>query len=160
MIRGVIMTKESKKKKAQRKFFYFIKRESYGHRVMKVEELENGGVHKESEYRIEKSGCECKAFKFKGTCKHADMALKERLEGHPVDLSVARESIRRLIADFGEVFRSVELPAEPYERDEVGKVTCVTLNLHKVLEESEILSKGTWEGCLQENGLKVRLVID
>ena len=152
------MVREGKKPKEKQ--LYFIKRGADAHRVIKVVEDENGEVRKESEYQITKGGCECKAFAFKRSCKHIDMVMQERLEGHPVTLQEARACVRRLIQEFRGVFNFVELPPEPYERDETDKIICATIRLGKPAKSSPILTKGTWEGCLRENGMKVRLVIE
>ena len=148
-------TKESKKK-----VLYFVKRGVEDHRVIKVVEDDDGSVQKESEYKVTKSGCECKAFSFKRECKHVDMVMQERIEGSPVSLSEARKCVRHLIQEFRAVFGRVELPPEPYERDEEDRIVCATIHLGKPVRESPILTEGTWEGCLRENKLKVRLVIE
>jgi len=152
-----MMTKE---KKAKEKVVYFIRRGPDAHHVIKMVEEDNGTVRKESEYKITKGGCECKAFAFQRTCKHIDMVMQERVEGHPVSLKEARDVVRRLIPEFRGVFSKVELPPEPYERDETDRIVCATLKLGKPLQSSSVLTPGTWEGCLRENGMKVRLVIE
>lgn len=152
-----MMTKE---KKTKDKALYFIRRGEDAHHVIKVLEEEDGTVRKASEYKITKGGCECKAFEFQRSCKHIDMVMQEHVEGHPVTLKEAREIVRRLIPEFRTVFSKVELPPEPYERDETEHVVCATLLLGKPLRASSVLTKGTWEGCLRENGMKVRLVIE
>lgn len=155
-----MMTKEGKKAKPKEKSLYFIKRGTDAHHVIKVVEESDGLVRKESEYKITKGGCECKAFAFKRSCKHIDMVMPERVEGHPVTLKEARECVRRLIHEFRSAFNFVSLPPEPYERDETDKIVCATIRLGNPVKESQILTKGTWEGCLRENGMKVRLVIE
>jgi hypothetical protein len=152
------MARDAKKTKG--KELYFIKRGPDAHTVLKMVEEEDGTVRKESEYKITKGGCECKAFEFQRTCKHLDMVMQERVEGHPVDLSDARACVRRLLQEFHKVYKYANLPEEPYERDETGKVTCATIKLRQPVQQSAILTKGVWEGCLRENGMKVRLVIE
>lgn len=151
------MTRDAKKTE---KTLYFIKRGSDAHVVMKVKENEDGTIEKASEYKVTKGGCECKAFEFQRTCKHIDMVMQEKVEGHPVDLSEARACVRRLLPEFRSVFRRVELPPEPYERDETNKIVCATIRLQGPIKPSTILTPGSWEGCLRENGMKVRLVIE
>ena len=153
-----MMTREPKKTKE--KALYFIKRGAEAHHVIKMVEEEDGTVRKESEYKITKGGCECKAFSFQRACKHIDMVMQERVEGHPVSLREARECVRSLIHEFRSAFSRVSLPPEPYERDETEKIVCATILLGKPIQESAVLTKGTWEGCLRDNGLKVRLVIE
>jgi len=154
------MTRDAQKeKKAKGKVLYFIKRGADSHQVIKVIEEEDGSIRKESEYNITKAGCECKAFEFQRTCKHIDMVMKDKVEGYPVSLSEARACVRRLLQEFHVAFRFANLPTEPYERDELGKVTCATIELRDPIKQSPILTKGIWEGCLRENGMKMRLVI-
>lgn len=156
-----MMTKGKDKAQSKKgKELYFIKRDEGAHTVMKMVEDDDGSVRKASEYKITKGGCECKAFEFQRTCKHMDMVMKERVEGHPVSLSDARVRVRRLITEFHSVYKHVELPPEPYERDETGMVVCVTISLKSALTKSDVLTEGVWEGCLRDNGMKVRLVIE
>ena len=156
-----MMTKEGKKERKKKgKELYFIKRGEDAHIVLKMIEEEDGTVRKESEYKITKGGCECKAFEFQRNCKHMDMVMQERVEGHPVSLSDARTRVRQLIQEFHQVYKHVELPPEPYERDETDMVVCATIHLKNPVQQSSVLTKGVWEGCLRDNGMKIRLVIE
>lgn len=158
-----MMTRDAKKEKKEKgkgKVLYFIKRGEDAHSVIKMIEEAEGTVRKESEYKITKGGCECKAFEFQRSCKHMDMVMQDRIEGQPVTLSEARECVQRLLPEFRTVYKRVELPPEPYERDETDMVVCVTIHLRSPVKQSAILTKGVWEGCLRENGMKVRLVTE
>lgn len=103
--------------------------------------------------------CDCPGFGFRGECKHLKMADSE-VCGKAMTLHEARVEVAKLINDFREDFDYVGLPAEAYEKDEHGLVTCATLIFRKAKKASEIFREGTWEGCLKGSLLKVRMIVE
>ena len=156
--------KKTKKKTTRKKDtdkkddgMYFFKKDGEAWRVIKFV-LSEGLLFKDSEYRIERDNCSCDGFKFRGKCRHLDR-LNNPDEGLPLTLQDARTSVRNLLDRLREVFASVSLPDEPYERNDAGAVIKATVFVSELKYPSEVLSQGSWEGCLKDSGLKVRFVI-
>jgi hypothetical protein len=151
-------SKKNEENAENKNVLYFRTAVKDGCIVRKVVE-DPDGFHVESEHKVNQYGCDCEAFKFRKQCRHMNMFLLSHVEGKPVDLSSARESVRELISLFGNAFRRVSLPDEPYERGEDGSIVCATVLLSKPIKPSKILRSGVWEGQLKSNGLRVRLCI-
>ena len=139
---------------------YVVSHEPSGRvKVTKVRKDESDKVLVESVHYVDGQICDCKGYSFNGTCKHLKM-VDEVVVGHPMSLHDARIEVSRLIQDFKEDFHYVGLPAEAYEKNENGLVTCVTLIFKKAKKASDIFKEGTWEGRLKGCGLKVRMVVE
>jgi len=139
---------------------YVISHESDGRvKVTKVSKDAADKVQVEAVHYVSSHICDCPGFGFRGECKHLKM-VSEVVVGHPMTLHDARQEVAKLIGDFKDDFHYVGLPAEAYEKNEKGLVTCVTLIFRKAKQASDILKEGTWEGRLKVSGLKVRMVVE
>lgn len=103
------------------------------------------------------STCTCKAFQFRGKCKHIEDYSKYVTEQRrAVPLTEAYKIVRELLEFFSD--RKAVLPLEPYVRRADGMVEKVVLELHGV-PESHYLYGGVWEGVLKKSKIILRLVI-
>lgn len=101
--------------------------------------------------------CDCEAFHFNKTCSHVEKAQVKSVEGDTTTLDEAREIVQQLVASFGDLYE-IELPVEPYERTEDGKVSGITLVL-KNGAENAVFRKGTWSARLRKSGVKCTLIV-
>ena len=147
--------------KPKKEEFHFFKKDGEAYNVVKFVREPEGVFERDAEHRVEYKRCTCKGFQFNGKCKHVAAVYNKGSEGNVLSLSDARKAVSVLIENLRGVFINVSLPAEPYVRNDKGMVTLVSINVGNSKIESSILSKGSgvWEGCLRENGLKVRLII-
>jgi len=139
---------------------YVVSHEPNGRvKITKVRKDDTDKVVVEAVHHVDGQICDCPGYGFRADCKHLKM-VSDVVRGQPMTLHDARQEVAKLIGDFKDDFHYVGLPAEAYEKDEKGLVTCVTLIFRKAKEASEIFKEGTWEGRLKVSGLKVRMVVE
>ena len=149
--------------KTKEKEVYLLRKDPEGYRVVKLAENDKAGPHIAAEYILTREiggyRCNCPGFVHRNDCKHVLMPV-EKTGGASKTLDEARSIVRALIGEFRAVFRDVHLPDDPYERDNYGMVSKVTIILRGPLLDTRILTKGIWEGSLAGSGLVARLVVE
>jgi hypothetical protein len=114
--------------------------------VKLVKDSKSGEWVEEVRYRATEDWCSCPGFEFRGNCKHLAYVREERLETKALELGEARKVASKVMETLEPVFYKVRLEADPYERDDKGRVTkirmeCLTTKSSKTAK-FYVLSEG------------------